>query len=107
VRKRVSVVALLTAGLLGAAAQAGEDPATRLGALDATADQRPGGQRVRPRPPIGRLPTASGGELGLAPSAQPMAAGRPSEQTTFEWLQRFGAVDTRPVEPTEKGQDPL
>lgn len=106
-RKRVSVVALLAAGLLGAAAQAGEDPTTRLGALDATAGQRPGGQPARPRPPVRRLPTASGRELGLAPSAQPMAARRPSEQTTFEWLQRFGAVDTRPVEPTEKGLDPL
>lgn len=106
-RKRVSVAALLAAGLLGAAAQAGEGPATRLGALDATAGQRPDEQRARSHPPARRLPTAGGGEVGLAQTAQPMALRRPSEQTTLEWLQRFGVVETRPVEPTGKDQGPL
>ncbi|HBZ69249.1 MAG TPA: hypothetical protein DEP35_05670 [Deltaproteobacteria bacterium] len=107
VRKRVSVAAFLAAGLFAAAGQAGEDPAARLAAPDATADRMPGEQRARPRSPAERVPAAGGGEVGLAPATPPLAARRPCEQTTLEWLQRFGAVEARPIVPSERGEDPF
>jgi hypothetical protein len=102
VRKGVSVAAILAVGLLGAAAWAGEDPATRLAAPDATGVRTPGDERARPHPSVRHKPPPGGGEVGAASTLA--TAPRPSELTTLRWLERFGRVETRPAS-TETDRD--
>jgi len=103
--KGVSVAATLAVALLAAVAQAGEDPATRLGALNATVGRMAGDDGTGPSPPARGLSPAGGGDVAAPRSHPPTGSRRPSAQTTLQWLQHFGTVDSRPIEPSEPAQN--